>query len=96
MKLALVSDVLDPTTGWGRYAGEIADELISSGVDVRLVSPRDRLAIPKLRSHPDHLSIPSFQYGSRHPVRVFIRTFAPLVRALRGAVSYTHLRAHET
>ena len=84
MKLALVSDVLDPTTGWGRYAGEIADELISSGVDVRLVSPRDRLAIPKLRSHPDHLSIPSFQYGSRHPVRVFIRTFAPLVRALRG------------
>ena len=36
MKLALVSDVLDPTTGWGRYAGEIAGELIASGVDVRL------------------------------------------------------------
>ena len=84
MKLALVSDVLDPTTGWGRYAGEIAGELIASGVDVRLVSPRARTVIPNLRSYSDHRSIPSFQYGSRHPIRVFCRTLAPLVRALRG------------
>ena len=85
MKLALVSDALDPTTGWGRYAGELASELIKLGVDVRLISPRARATISELRDYPDHHVIPSFQHGSRHPLRVFFRTTPPLIRALRGA-----------
>lgn len=85
MKLALVSDALDPTNGWGRYAGELARELIAAGVDVRLVSPRSLATITELRNHPDHWEIPSFQHGRRHPLRVFQRTLPPLLRALRGA-----------
>ncbi len=85
MKLALVSDALDPTTGWGRYAGELASELIKLGVDVRLISPRARATISELRDYPDHHVIPSFQHGSRHPLRVFFRTAPPLIRALHGA-----------
>ncbi len=84
MKLALVSDALDPTNGWGRYAGELARELIAAGVDVRLVSPRSRAAMTDLRNYPDHCEIPSFQHGRRHPLRVFQRTLPPLRRALRG------------
>ena len=84
MKLALVSDALDPTTGWGRYAAEFAGELIAAGLDVRLISPRGLATLPDLRDYPDHLEIPSFQYGRRHPLRVFYRTFSPLRRALRG------------
>ena len=84
MKLALVSDALDPTNGWGRYAGELAMELIAAGVDVRLVSPRSRATITELRDHTDHYAIPSFQHGRRHPLRVFQRTLPPLLRALRG------------
>ena len=84
MKLALVSDALDPTNGWGRYAGELARELIAAGVDVRLVSPRGRATMADLRDYPDHREIPSFQYGRRHPLRVFLRTLPPLLRALRG------------
>ena len=85
MKLALVSDALDPTTGWGRYAGELASELIDLGVDVRLISPQARATISELRDYPDHRAIPSFQHGSRHPLRVFFRTTPPLIRALHGA-----------
>ena len=84
MKLALVSDALDATSGWGRYAGELARELIAAGVDVRLVSPRSLATMPDLRDYPDHREIPSFQHGRRHPLRVFLRTLPPLLRALRG------------
>ncbi|MYD94395.1 MAG: glycosyltransferase, partial [Chloroflexi bacterium] len=84
MKLALVSDALDATSGWGRYAGELARELIAAGVDIRLVSPRSMATMPDLRDYSDHREIPSFQHGRRHPLRVFLRTFPPLLRALRG------------
>ena len=85
MKLALVSDALDPTNGWGRYAGELARELIAAGVDLRLVSPRRLATMADLRDYPDHAEIPSFQHGRRHPLRMFQRTLPPLLRALRGA-----------
>lgn len=84
MKLALVSDALDATSGWGRYAGELARALIAAGVDVRLVSPRHLATMSDLRIYADHREIPSFQHGRRHPLRVFRRTFPPLLRALRG------------
>lgn len=84
MKLALVSDALDPTNGWGRYAGELARELIAAGVDLRLISPRRLATMADLRDYPDHPEIPSFQHGRRHPLRVLQRTLPPLLRALRG------------
>ncbi len=84
MTLALVSDALDPTNGWGQYACELARELIAAGVRVRLVSPRARAAPDDLRAHPDHHDLPSFQHGPRHPLRLFARALPPLVRALRG------------
>ena len=84
MKLALVSDALDPTNGWGRYAGELARELIAAGVDVRLVSPRSLATMADLRDYADHADIPSFQHGRRHPLRVLQRTLPPLRRALQG------------
>ena len=84
MKLALVSDALDPTNGWGRYAGELARELIAAGVDLRLISPRRLATMADLRDYPDHREIPSFQHGRRHPLRVIQRTLPPLMRALRG------------
>ena len=85
MKLALVSDALDPTNGWGRYAGELARELIAAGVDLRLVSPRSLATMADLRDYRDHVEIPSFQHGRRHPVRVLQRTLPSIRRALRGA-----------
>ena len=84
MKLGLVTDALDPTHGWGRYAGELARGLIAAGVDVRLTSPRRHARMDDLRDHPDHRDIPSFQHGRRHYARVLARTLVPLWRALRG------------
>ena len=83
MKLAIVADELDPTNGWGRYAGELARGLIAAGVDVRLVTPGG--AMPDdLRAHPDHAPIPSFRQGTPHFARLLARTTRPLWRALRG------------
>lgn len=83
MKLAIVADELDPSNGWGRYAGELARGLIAAGVDVRLVTPGG--AMPDdLRAHPDHAPIPSFRQGTPHFGRLLARTIRPLWRALRG------------
>ena len=83
MKLAIVADELDPSNGWGRYAGELARGLIAAGVDVRLVTPGG--AMPDdLRAHPDHAPIPSFRQGTPHFARLLARTIRPLWRALRG------------
>lgn len=83
MKLAIVADELDPSNGWGRYAGELARGLMAAGVDVRLVTPGG--AMPgDLRAHPDHAPIPSFRDGTPHFARLLARTIRPLWRALRG------------
>lgn len=83
MKLAIVADELDPSNGWGRYAGELARGLIAAGVDVRLVTPGG--AMPDdLRAHPDHAPIPSFRLGTPHFARLLARSVRPMRRALRG------------
>lgn len=83
MKLAIVADELDPTNGWGRYAGELARGLIAAGVDVRLVTPGGTMPAD-LRAHHDHAPIPSFRDGTPHFARLLARTIRPLRRALRG------------
>ena len=85
MKLALVSDALDPTNGWGHHAVQVARGLIARGVDVRLVSPRAQAAVPDLRAFPDQADIPSFQQGVRHPVRLLLAALPRLRAAFRGA-----------
>ena len=83
MKLAIVADELDPSNGWGRYAGELARGLIAAGVDVRLVTPG--AAMPgDLRAHADHAAIPSFRRSTPHFARLLARSVRPLWRALRG------------
>ncbi len=83
MKLAIVADELDPSNGWGRYAGELARGLIAAGVDVRLVTPGGTMPAD-LRAHPDHAPIPSFRHGTPHFGRLLARTIRPMWRALRG------------
>ena len=83
MKLAIVADELDPSNGWGRYAGELARGLIAAGVDVRLVTPGGAMPAD-LRAHPDHAPIPSFRHGTPHFARLLARTIRPMWRALRG------------
>ena len=83
MKLAIVADELDPSNGWGRYAGELARGLIAAGVDVRLITPGSAMPAD-LRAHPDHAPIPSFRDGTPHFARLLARTIRPLWRALRG------------
>ncbi len=84
LKLAIVADELDPTNGWGRYAGELARGLIQAGVDVRLVTPPSDAAPPDLRDHPDQAEIPSFRCGTPHFARLLARSIQTLRRALRG------------
>lgn len=81
MKICLVADALEPLTGWGRYAGEIARGLIAAGVQCRLVSPMSHCAYPDLASHPDHRDLRSFMYGDRHWAKLFVRVFPTLYRA---------------
>ena len=83
MKLAIVADELDPSNGWGRYAGELARGLIAAGVDVRLVTPGGAMPAD-LCAHPDHAAIPSFRRGTPHFARLLARTVRPLWRALQG------------
>ena len=83
MKLAIVADELDPSNGWGRYAGELARGLIAAGVDVRLVTPGGAMPAD-LRAHADHAAIPSFRRGTPHFARLLARSVRPLWRALRG------------
>ena len=82
LKLAIVADELDPTNGWGRYAGELARCLIKSGVDVRLVAPPSDAVPADLRIHPDQAELPSFRRGTPHFARLLARSFRPLRRAL--------------
>ncbi len=84
MKVCLVADALEPVTGWGRYAGEIARGLIAAGVDVRLVSPRDHCRYRDLAAHPDHRNLRSFMYGDRHWARLLVKTFPALYRTTAG------------
>lgn len=84
MKVCLIADALEPMTGWGRYAGEIARRLIASGVDCRLVSPLDHCAYPDLAAHPDHRDLRSFMYGDRHWAKLLARTLPTLYRATAG------------
>ncbi len=84
MKVCLIADALEPATGWGRYAGEIARRLIAAGVDCRLVSPLAYCAYPDLAAHPDHRDLRSFMYGDRHWSKLLARTFPALYRATAG------------
>ena len=84
MKVCLVADALEPVTGWGRYAGEIARGLIAAGIDVRLVSPLDHCRYPDLAAHHDHRDLRSFMYGDRHWARLLLRSFPTLYRATAG------------
>lgn len=84
MKVCLVADALEPVTGWGCYAGEIARRLIAAGVDCRLVSPLAHCAYPDLAAHPDHRDLRSFMYGDRHWAKLLARTFPALCRATAG------------
>ena len=84
MKVCLIADALEPTTGWGRYAGEIARRLIAAGVGCRLVSPLAHCAYPDLAAHPDHRDLRSFMYGDRHWARLLVRTLPTLYRATAG------------
>ena len=84
VKLALVADAFDSTNGWGHYAGEIARGLITNGLDVRLVSPRQHARMEDLRAYPDHHEVPSYQHETRHHIKLLARSLPPLRRALRG------------
>ena len=81
MKVCLVADALEPLTGWGRYAGEIARGLIAAGVQCRLVSPISHCSYPDLASHSDHRDLRSFMYGDRHWAKLLFRVIPTLYRA---------------
>ncbi len=70
MKVCLITDVLSPQTGWGRYAAEIIKGLLAAGVDCRILSPRDRCAYPELAAHGDHHAISSYMEDTRHFARL--------------------------
>jgi glycosyltransferase involved in cell wall biosynthesis len=70
MKICLITDVLSPQTGWGRYAAEIIRGLLAAGVDCRILSPRERCTYNDLASHQDHHDITSYMEDSRHFARL--------------------------
>lgn len=84
MKACLVADALEPYTGWGRFAAEIARGLIAAGVDCRLLSPREYCAYPELTAHPDHRNLRSFMYQDRHYAKLLIRNYLTLAKAAAG------------
>ncbi len=70
MKVCLITDVLSPQTGWGRYASEIIKGLLAAGIDCRILSPKERCAHPELAAYHDHHSIASYMEDTRHFARL--------------------------
>ena len=75
MKVCLITDVLSPQTGWGRYAAEIIKGLLAAGIDCRILSPRELCAYPELSAYPDHHSITSYMEESRHFARLLASNY---------------------
>ena len=84
MKICLVADALQPSTGWGRYAAEIIRGLIDAGVECVIASPRKYCEYPDLAEHPDHHDIRSFMYEDRHYAKLLYRNTRALGRASAG------------
>ena len=84
MKICIVSDALEPVTGWGRYAAEITRGLIAAGVDCRILSPRRFCSYPDLAEHPDHHDLRSFMYEDRHYAKLLVRIAPALIRGAAG------------
>lgn len=84
MKVCLVADALQPSTGWGRYAAEITRGLIDAGVECVIASPRKYCDYAELAEHPNHHNIRSFMYEGRHYVKLLYRNTRALMRASAG------------
>lgn len=82
MKVCLVTDALEPSTGWGRYSAEIATSLRDLGVDIQIASPAEHCQYDHLRSNISK-SIPSFMYGHRHWARLMYSSLGPLREATK-------------
>ena len=82
MKICLITDVLSPQTGWGRYSAEIIKGLLAAGIDCRILSPRERCAYPELARHPDHHAISSYMEDTRHFARLLAVNYARTRRLL--------------
>lgn len=89
MKICLITDVLSPQTGWGRYSAEIIKGLLAAGIDCRILSPRDRCEYPELASHPDHYAISSYMEDTRHFARLLAANYAR-TRRLLGDCDLVH------
>lgn len=76
MRICLITDVLSPQTGWGRYAAEISKGLLAAGIECRILSPRDRCAYPELAGYHDHHAITSYMEDSRHFARLLAANYA--------------------
>lgn len=76
MRICLITDVLSPNTGWGRYSAEIIKGLLAAGIKCRILSPRDRCAYPDLAGHHDHHAITSYMEDSRHFARLLASNLA--------------------
>ena len=75
MKICLITDVLSPQTGWGRYSAEIIKGLLAAGVDCRILSPREYCAYPELAAHHDHHAISSYMEDTRHFARLLATNY---------------------
>ena len=84
MRICLITDALQPVTGWGRYAAEITRGLIDAGVECRILSPRKYCAYPDLADHHDHHNIRSFMYEDRHYAKLLARNTLALMRGISG------------
>tara|TARA_B100001123_G_scaffold450473_1_gene621400 strand:- start:4886 stop:6001 length:1116 start_codon:yes stop_codon:yes gene_type:complete len=83
MRVCLVTDALEPNTGWGQYSAEIAIALRNLGVDIQIASPAEHCKYEQLRTNISE-SIPSFMYSHRHWARLMRSSFVPLRKATQN------------
>jgi glycosyltransferase involved in cell wall biosynthesis len=84
MRVLLVTDSLQPTYGWGRYALGLVRALRRQGIDFTLLSPRRHCAAGDLAALPDHGEVTSFVSETRRLSRLVAANALPIRRALAG------------
>ena len=83
MRVLVVTDTLDPSYGWGRYAIGLIRALRDQGADLRILSPLSRCTEPDLASMPGHGSVTSYVSETRRMSRLVLSNTLAIWRASR-------------
>src|ERR687885_482181 len=82
MRVLVISDILSPGYGWGRYAVGLIQALQRQGIDFTLLSPQGRCEADDLRRLADHHTVTSFGSETRRLPRLVAANALRIRRAL--------------